>query len=131
MENWEKQELIKERLNDFYYEKLKFCGCGNPGDTLKLIKELLNAINDKYVNEVPYEVHQNRIHSLFEFEDKSKPKLKFTDIQNGIIQFVMYQLDLIEVLEHGGSIGGSWLTSYGKQIMEYLNECEDIDTVLI
>ena len=36
---------VKEFVRDFYYNKLKFCGCGLLADILSLINDVLNIID--------------------------------------------------------------------------------------
>jgi hypothetical protein len=139
MEQWETEQQIQEILHNFYFENLKFCGCGNPYLTLEFIKMLLNAIQQKEDNynkedfdrnrHKYYEEHQRNLISIFEFKDNSTDDQYFSDIQDGIVQFVLYYLDEVGVIEHGSSIGGAWLTKYGKEILKALNKCENLEYV--
>jgi hypothetical protein len=139
MENWEIEQQRKELIYNFYYENLKFCGCGSPWTTLKFIKDFLNTIKQKTDNykkkdydknsEKYYEEYQSNIRNIFEFQNKSENDNFFSDSQDGIIQFVLYYLNKIEILEHGGSVGGSWLTEHGEIVLKALNECDNIESV--
>lgn len=127
MEQWEQEKRDREIIQELYYDKLDFCGCGNPEDTLHFIKEILNLIKDKHKEDMGYDEYQDKLHGAFQFKDNSKPKLKFTDTQNGIVQFVFYYLDSAGLLEHGSSIGGAWLSTEGKNTLEILNRYDDME----
>lgn len=134
MEQWEIEARNTVKLKDFYYNKLDFCGCGRPDCTLEFIKKLLNIIKQKtdrrsepnYNCDESWDKHQNNLIETFEF----KAEKELSDIQDGIVQFVMYYLDRIGVLEHGGGIGGAWLSDYGKELLEILNYFDDLEYVL-
>jgi hypothetical protein len=135
-----KDEIYKV-LYDFYFNKLKFCGCGSPEDTLLYIKKLLNLIKRKM--DRPYdESKKERDNAYWQYQKdllfiggftpffNENNKIEPNDIQNGVIQFILYYLDEVEVLEHGGSIGGAWLTEYGEKILECLNACDDLSYII-
>ncbi len=114
----------------FYYNRLKFCGCGCPVDTLKFLKGFLNKYSktqndmweaDRKDRSMYHDLHQLGKLSSFGMNISSGDK----NIQDGVIDFVMYSLDNIGVLEHGGSIGGAWLTDYGKEVVDSLNKLTD------
>ena len=118
-----------KQVHDFYFEKLKFCGCGRPEDTLLFIKNLLVIIDEKWKQEKTMDNHherytmfQNKLREVFEFENKQEDNTHFSDTQEGIIQFVLYYLNEVDILEHGGSVGGSWLSEEGKNVLQILNK---------
>ena len=133
MEQWELEEKRREFISDFYYEKLNFCGCGSPWDTLYVIKNLLNILkvrSDRWDLEdynarshEYYELHQKELKECFNLKDNVFHG-QFS-INDGVIQVFLNVLDNCDVLEHGGSIGGSWLTSYGEELLEHLNKLND------
>lgn len=133
MEQWELEEKRREFINDFYFEKLNFCGCGSPCDTLYVIKNLLNVIKakmDKW-KLADYNVRFDEYYELYQKELKECLNLNDNtfhnqfNINDGIIQVFLNVLNNCDVLEHGSSINGSWLTSYGKKTLEYLNQLTD------
>ena len=124
-------------LYEFYFNELKCCGCGCPENTLLFIKNLLNIIYEKtkrcdnkdYYDRhyYYYDLYQKELREVFEFENKQENNNYFSNNQDGIIQFVLYYLDEVEVIEHGTSINGAWLTKKGEQILKILNKVEDWD----
>lgn len=111
IEKWEIDNIIEESLSEFACD-LGLCGCGSPEDTNEVIRLILIAQNQET------------------WEDKQKSLNNVCNINvdenynyNGLIQFVLYILDSHEFLEHGGSIGGAWLTEKGKIFLDLLN-CE-------
>lgn len=110
IEDFEIENIIEECMNEFIYEDLKLCGCGNPQDTYEVIRLILTAHNQE------------------ESEDKHKILNDICGINksehnnyHGLIQFASYILDSHDFLEHGSSISGAWLTEKGKLFLELLN----------
>lgn len=136
MEQWELEQKRDEFIKDFYYEKLNFCGCGSPSDTLYVIRNVLNVIKlreDRWDSE-DYYIRQHEYYELHKKEIKESLNLKEEKVigdkfylNEGVVQIVLNVLDCCGVLEHGGSIGGSWLTNYGKELLEYLNALSNED----
>lgn len=127
----------KEFIHGFYYQVIGLCGCGSPGDRLLLIKSLLNQVYDRTTDYRVadldrdamaglYEKHQRKLHAVFGFAENPGEGM-FSDIQNGVVQFVMDILDEADLLEHGGSIGGAWLSKNGEKMREILNSIKDED----
>lgn len=133
MEQWEIEEKYQELLHDFYFERLKFCGCGRPDFTLEFIKKFLNVIQERtdeydkpdYNHRKVWDKYHEKLKEVFEFKNHEDNEL--SEVQDGIVQFVMYHLDNIGILEHGSGISGAWLTKYGIQILEALNYFDDLD----
>ena len=106
------------KFNDCFYENeidlihsgfLGLCGCGNPENNLLHIKELLKYVESK--NTFPdYESWVND--GVLKFGSKNA------------IDFSLYTLDKHELIEHGGSVGGSWLSSNGKYLLEDLEKID-------
>lgn len=77
----------------FYGEsELGLCGCGNPEHAWQLIASLLNL--------APFYEHPDAVTELIG--------------QHGAYHIVLSALTRADLIEHGGSIGGSWLTPKGK-----------------
>ncbi|OXB94826.1 hypothetical protein [Parageobacillus galactosidasius] len=130
--DYEKFETYAKKIQKMYFEDLRLCGCGSPDLRLKFIKGLLNLINDRYEQDLPYEEYKKRLAELFGFKENKEAKYYFTGIQDGIVEFVLDQLNEAGLLEHGGSVGGSWLSDYGKEMLNILNEIneEEFDAYL-
>lgn len=139
MEEWELEEKRTEFINDFYYDKLKFCGCGSPSDTLYVIKKVLNVIDvkikrceeSKFWDSNNYDLYRNDITECLNLKDETIEDAQLS-INEGVIQTFLYLLDSVGVLEHGGSVGGAWLSEYGETLLEHLNKLsdEELDYIL-
>lgn len=79
---------------------LHFCGCGRPDKAMKLVRDILHLIDNKQPEEVTKLLHSE-----------------------GIYFFVLYQLDHMGFIKHGFSIGGSYLTEKGKELLADINWC--------
>lgn len=81
-----------------------FCGCGCREDAAGALLRLL------------------RIHPLYEHQNELTAMLP--DL--GVKYLVLYMLDRLALTEHGGSVGGAWLTEKGEAVRDALNrEAED------
>ena len=79
-----------------------FCGCGNPNSSLEFIRDILIIIKE---------------HGAY--SDELSKKLS----DEGLLYFVLYYLDSKGLTEHGGSVGGSWITEKGEEIIQDINWC--------
>lgn len=79
------------------------CGCGNP-----------DIIQDELLPLLRY-FHQRRGKTGLEFF-----KLRETVPQEMMSELLWKFLDNEGLLEHGGSIGGSWLSPLGKELLQLL-----------
>ncbi|MBO3356197.1 hypothetical protein [Clostridium perfringens] len=129
MNNLKNKEDRIEFIKEFYYERLKFCGCGIPSNTLFIIRDILRVIKkrtDQYDTKdivkcfKEYNKHIQEILNL-KGEDKSRTH----KINEGIKDIMYNILNNVEVLEHGSFIGCSWLTNYGEILLECLNSLSD------
>lgn len=80
-------------------DELNICGCGCPEKVYKLIHRTMKEV---------YEVGVS------------------TDATS-YYDFMIYQLNHMEFLEHGSSIYGSYVTEKGRKLMEALDEMEKYD----
>jgi len=95
----ENEELGDSDPEDFIqHHILGFCCCGDPGDFLRSLKIVLEAINrngnDRF-DKVP---------------------------TGGISWLVWYWLDKEGITEHGSAVSSGWLTQKGKSLLEDLDE---------
>lgn len=86
-----------------------FCGCGNPEEAAKTLMVLLRFC--------PLHNHRDELESMI------------PDV--GLRHLVLYSLENHGLIEHGGSIGGSWLTDKGKAVLaalvrEFLDEFRNL-----
>lgn len=95
---------------------LGFCGCGMPEEALKWLRDCLSDVehrsNVEWKQEPP--VYQGRIHARME------------PLPRGVEYLLWYWMDSLQLIEHGGSVGGSWLTERGTHLLRRL-EAMDID----
>lgn len=82
-----------------------FCGCGSPTLAAERLRDLLAL----------HPLHSNR-----EAFEAFVPDA-------GIAELLLYTLDHFELTEHGGTVGGAWLSDKGKAILEALNLEADTD----
>ena len=130
--NWELQLVANGMIYDLIYKKLNLCGCGSPVEIAFMIKDILKAINNK----------TNNNNLDFDIQWKQYDMELFNTIgissSNIVYEFVLKVLDSVDVLEHGGSIGGAWLSDYGKELLcayelineDFLDEYVDLDYYL-
>jgi hypothetical protein len=81
---------------------LKFCGCGDPEAAYSLVRDILNL--------APFYDDWKAVRDLFGEGPASE----------GAYYLVLYLIDGAGLIEHGGSIGGSWLTPKGTHYRELM-----------
>lgn len=91
-----------------HYSLLKLCGCGCPEDAYNFCREVLIAFDRR-----PFD---DREKPWVDAEDSVKALIiKSPDVAAHVISHLLTNLKL---LEHGGSVGGSWLTKDGERIVD-------------
>lgn len=121
-------ENTEEFIQEFYYNKLEFCGCGSPSDILYVIRNILNVIDKRWIDckaecDNWYKIYQENLkNSLNQKDDDMEEDFSTND---GVVQIIYNALTNVDVLEHGSSISCSWITNYGKQLLQHLNSCSD------
>lgn len=81
-----------------------FCGCGSPRDACRALRDLL------------------ALHPLYD----NREALERMIPDEGVQYLMLYTLDRFDLTEHGGSVGGAWLTDKGKAVLSALEaEAED------
>lgn len=89
-------------VQHYYFDVLEFCGCYTPEVALNLIEEGLERFD----------------------RDGDKEWVSQTEwVDNNLI--LAYLLSSLDLTEHGGGIGGSWLTAKGKKLLEALKLSND------
>lgn len=98
-------------LYALFYDEIGLCGCGQPGAAVDLIRRLLNL--------APFYEHPAEM--IAEFDGNA-----------GIEHLVLSVLDHVGLTEHGGSIGGSWLTDKGRAVQQLLSlgTADSVDEML-
>lgn len=113
-DDWYEEYLIDPLMNFFSYEIMGLCGCGCPEDTHRVIRYVLNIRNDWMNKNIKYDEVKNRYCSDLHID------LSY-DVHHGMLQYILYDLNDHGILEHGSSVGGSWLTNLGKMYLDVLN----------
>ena len=89
-------------------EGLHFCGCGCPDEAYELVRDILAL--------APFYDHPEAVREL---------------TGDRAYYLVLYAIDNAGLLEHGASIGGSWLTPKGAHYLELMRKFDhdDLDHV--
>jgi hypothetical protein len=98
----------EEIVQDWWFSTANFCGCGRPGDVMALV---LKALED---------------HGEPGPEFDGGPAWDWNDARTWLLG---YSLDAWELTEHGGGVGGAWLTDKGMALRDALRAV-DFTTVL-
>lgn len=95
-------------------QSLKWCGCGNPDEGYEALLETLRA------------------HSVCGPNEDGTPseRQKWAEARggnwhgpgNGYDYLILYFLDANGLMEHGGNVGGGWLTAKGEAVKLFLEE---------
>lgn len=83
---------------------LGFCNCGCPGANVEFVGQVLSVL----ASDDPWDVQNAKLREMAGSEV--------------VHDFVLYVLDDKNLLEHGGSIGGSWLTNKGRAFLAAVEE---------
>lgn len=94
--DWGEQHIL-EHLYRVFYGDLSICGCSSPGAAWVLLHELLKLAP----------LHK---------DGHSREALRLIG-SDGAHQFVLSALSEAGLLEHGSSLGGSWLTDKGRWVL--------------
>ena len=113
-EDWYEKSLINLLMNYWMYEDLGLCGCGYPGCTCEVIRKYLHIRQDKQQDKLTYTEVANRYKSELHINDYDLD-------QFGLLQFMMYILDLNGFTEHGSNITSCWLTEKGEMLLTTLD----------
>ncbi len=103
--------LIEECENFFYYEKLNWCGCGDPNMAKGVIKDYLEVVKAKFDSNADF---TGKFGVKFVYDDK-------------LLLCLAYTLDAAGFTDHGSSISGAWLTDEGKMFLWLLEQNRNID----
>jgi hypothetical protein len=102
----------KDEIEDFLFEKLDFCGCGDNDSSYKFINDLLNL-------KINYKISRADKELSFS-EDMRIVKQYLDDVKNliqnnaggAVMWIIEYMLDDKKITDHGGNVSGSWLSDY-------------------
>ncbi len=93
-----------------HYGLLKLCGCGLPENAYNFCRDALACFDRRGCHDEP------PTREWIDAEDALKELIKKRpDDMAHVLAHLLTHLDL---LEHGGSVGGSWLTDDGARIVD-------------
>jgi hypothetical protein len=93
-----------------HYGLLKLCGCGSPEEAYNFCREALMLFDRRGCHDTPPKREWINAEKALEDLIKSRP----ADAAH-VLAHLFNHLDL---LEHGGAVGGSWLTGDGDRIVD-------------
>lgn len=85
---------------------LGFCGCGLPEETLKAVHSYLSALDWGWQD----------------WEERFPKLQSHSGLSKDFWNFIAYFCDSKELTEHGGSVGGAWLSDRGRDWLRIMNE---------
>lgn len=89
-------EMYDTPAEALYYQTMNGCGCGNGNEIAEKAWEIFTAIATNQEN---------------------KHELIYTDLYH---ETITQWFDSLDLIEHGGSVGGSWLSEKGKSLYKEL-----------
>ncbi len=99
----------RTKQHAFHYAFLGMCGCGCPEDAYNFCRDVLSKFDRR-------ENHRDDKAPWIDAEAAVKALiLERPDEAAHVLSHLLTERDL---LEHGGSVGGSWLTAWGEQLVD-------------
>ena len=92
---------------------LGFCGCGMAETNLRYVRDCLRHIANL---RLVWEKEKPESEAAYKEWDEAGKKL-----MGNAEYFTRYVLDQKELTEHGGSVGGAWLTDKGEELLADLD----------
>lgn len=92
----------EEQAENDFSQRLGVCGCGAPLEAMRALRQVLG-----------------RRHLHEHVEASSLPA-------EGLYMLVLYLLDEKELVEHGSSLHGCWLTPKGLELLAWLDEQDEL-----
>lgn len=108
----ELKKISNAMILNLRYKVLNFCSCGRPDNISYMIRDVLKAIQKKSEN---LELNVENARELY---DKEIMSICGTNTPHSLIyEFMLNVLDSVGLIEHGSSLTGAWLTSYGENML--------------
>jgi hypothetical protein len=86
-----------------HFALLHLCGCGTPEDAFNLCRDILLCFDRRSGEWI---------------DAKAKVVAIIKDRPDDVAHTIAHLLSHLKLLEHGGSVGGSWLTDDGCRIVD-------------
>jgi len=99
--------MTPHELHHLFMDEIDICGCGNPEDSVELVRKILNLAP---------------LHT-----DRHWEKAQELIGSSGAFHIILSVLTNADLMEHGGGIGGSWLTGKGEAARDALNLLAESD----
>lgn len=100
-----------------HYGLLGMCGCGSPEDAFNFCREALACFDRRGCHDTPPTREWIRADEALTLLVKNKPE--------EAAHVLAHLFNHLELLEHGGNVGGSWLTENGERIVDMGDASED------
>lgn len=95
-------------VKEFYYEDLKWCGCGDPQGDLIFLRDILKLYRDRAAN------------GCDKWAEVTELIKVFLPWDCRLADAYLKVLTSHDLLEHGSGVHGSWLTEKGQEILTLL-----------
>lgn len=117
-----------QQISNWWYRELNFCGCGRPNDVLIYIAEYLRALSTTYDGrEDPDWAERHDILDALLLSPKSEGAKHRSVYDYAPQLFLAYWLDSKGYTEHGGGVGGAWVTDEGRDLLGLLDGITEDD----
>lgn len=110
--------MSDKEFEDIIFGDLGFCGCGDPEAAIKIIYELIKIQHDRRNKSNDYKEYKSKVNKLI------------TGNIESVADILLYIINNAELLEHGTSVGCSWLTDKGKEFIKHYEEIENKEDFL-
>ncbi len=117
---WEDVQEFQTRdewLEDCIISATGFCGCGNPDDAYRTLRDVLTILK---VRSLKWDRGKDIDHRMTGFHTGLEKVVGFRSLP-GVAYGYFYWIDHMNLTEHGGAVPG-WLTSKGEMVLGWLNE---------
>lgn len=110
-----------DSAQEFILQSFNLCGCGSPEECLAYIRDVLKLQSE--LSSVVYAASDRLGPNSKEYKAVYDSwKAEGEALMGRSYYYTLYCLTRDDLLEHGGSVGGSWLTDKGAMLLADLNE---------
>lgn len=106
---------------DITFNKLGICGCGDPVSVLEFVRIALDLLKRRSTT-TGDSTSAGDANWRTVSEDIESHFSRGQDGDSPLYWIAWYFIDRAGLIEHGGSVPGSWLTPLGWAYLDYLNE---------
>ena len=109
------EEDLPAIIKWYYFERLRWCGCGMPGEAMRTIEKYLET------RKLQYPESRDKLREYFPPDGDANP----------LVLCLAYEMDRAGFTEHGTSIYGCWLTEDGEYFLWAIKEADKQDVLEI